>query len=61
MVRPRKYHSAREAQAARRASRRKWIEAHPDQWRAVLARNYIRRRYRSLFDRISALKREVTA
>lgn len=61
MARPRKYRTAKERAAARRAARRKWIEAHPEQWRSVLARSYLRRKCRALVERVSALQKEVTA
>jgi hypothetical protein len=53
MARPRKYRTAKERAAARRAARRKWMKAHPDQWRAVLARSYMRRKYRATVRRLS--------
>jgi hypothetical protein len=59
MVRPRKYRTAKERAAARRASRRKWIEAHPEEWRAVLARSYLRRKYRATVRRLSAMQKEL--
>jgi len=59
MVRPRKYHTAREQKEARTASRRKWIQAHPEQWRAILARNYLRRKTRSLLGRVRAIQKQL--
>ena len=46
MGRPCKYRTEEEREAAKRESRRKWREAHPEKWAAILARSYLRRRDR---------------
>lgn len=44
MSRPCTYQTEAQRQAARRESRRKWREANPEKWAAVLARSYLKRK-----------------
>jgi hypothetical protein len=46
MSRPCRYRTEKQREAARAKSRRKWREAHPETWAAVLARSYLKRKKR---------------
>lgn len=46
MSRPCIYRTEEARQKARRESRRRWREANPERWAAVLARSYLKRKKR---------------